>query len=230
MFSTSGFPIDHAVGGAAATLAAGSWPTAVRCRTSSIRSVNAVCCPTRPGPTFPSPGVPPGHHRCHRRTARAHGPARPWSAHSPQDTRSGPSHPIARHHQMGSSATCGTQRRRSPTRPITRRPRRPDERPVRVDPPSVHHRRSTGIPKGSGRQRPGPFGFSRAEGFAGGRHPSDRPPDLRRRPPPPPAGPPPPPRSADRGCRRPPRPCRCSRSGRARCAWPRRGPVSCRCS
>lgn len=48
------------------------------------------------------------------------------SAHSPQNTRSRPSHPIATSHQKARSATHSEDPRRSPTRPITRRPRRPD--------------------------------------------------------------------------------------------------------
>lgn len=45
-------------------------------------------------------------------------------AHSPQDTQSGPSRPIASQQQKARPATCGTHRRRLPTRPVTRKPRR----------------------------------------------------------------------------------------------------------
>lgn len=48
------------------------------------------------------------------------------SEHSPQDTRSGPSRPIAGQRQKARSAARRGDPRRSPTRPATWRPRRPD--------------------------------------------------------------------------------------------------------
>ncbi|CQR61947.1 Hypothetical Protein sle_24860 [Streptomyces leeuwenhoekii] len=98
------------------------------------------------------------------------------SAHSPQDARSRPSHPIVTNRQKARSAPHRKHPRRSPARPTTRRrPRRPDpgfRESAFAGRRSVHHRGPRAIRRGpagfpAGPLRPSPARLRRRAGETG---------------------------------------------------------------